>query len=110
MRRLGRYPKRKNEYIYFAKTTVSSNVTTGFAVLEGENPAWKIFPNPASAQLQISVPQKLIGQESSVYNANGKKISTTKIYGWLTTIDTRTLPSGTYYLRIGNEARQFVVQ
>lgn len=96
--------------IYFVKTIASTNTVTGFSILQGEELAWKIFPNPASSQLRITVEEKLLGQKASIYDTNGKKISAILLSDPLTTIDTRTLPCGAYYLRIGNEGRKFVIE
>ncbi len=94
--------------IYFAKTIASTNTTIETFLLDGDEPKWNIFPNPTSEELNVSVSKEMLGMEISIYDADGKKIKLIPISNQNMQIRTRELNGGIYFLKIGNEAKQFI--
>lgn len=94
--------------IYFAKTIASTNTNVGFTLLEGEEPQWKIFPNPTNDYLNVTFSNNLTGKEISVYDANGKKMFNQTITDSYIKIKTQTLAKGIYFLKIENDVKYFI--
>ena len=62
-----------------------------------------VFPNPASDQLNISLPEA--GEyQIRIYDMNGRMTHSHQFTGKQTTIDIRTSPLGTYTYQLWNNA------
>jgi hypothetical protein len=59
-----------------------------------------IYPNPASDKLEIGVEEKEIGSALTLFNSSGQNVYAGRLQRPLSEIDTRSLPAGTYTLRI----------
>jgi len=94
--------------IYFAKTLASINTSIINTTLDGDEPQWNIFPNPASDELNVSITNELIGKVATVYDANGKVIITKTMKENDVKIITKDLVKGIYFIKIGDDARRFV--
>ena len=96
--------------IYFAKTIVSIDSTVSVVQLEGDAPQWRVYPNPVVSVLNVDITAPLKAKEFSVFDATGRRISTSPIISLHFQIATSSWASGTYYLRIGNEIKRVVKQ
>jgi len=94
--------------IYFTKTIVSTNTNVETILLDGDEPQWTFFPNPAKEELNVIVSEELLKKEFSIYDVNGKKNLSSPVSERNTKIRIQNLTHGVYFLKIGNEARRFV--
>lgn len=76
------------------------------------NPYIKIYPNPASGQLQFEFPQMLKNStlELNIVNYLGEEVSHRELFSAAgpLTIDVSSLPVGVYFVRLSNENYDFV--
>ena len=68
-----------------------------------------LFPNPATASINLQVNSELVGKDFIIYDAVGKVILKDKITSTLQTINTSELASGNYILRIDSMNKLFNV-
>ncbi len=68
----------------------------------------KIYPNPVSNMLSISVPTENIGAKASVFSIIGTEVASFNITNEKTTFDTSALAPGIYFLRINNHQLKIV--
>jgi hypothetical protein len=94
--------------IFFAKTIASTNTNVGISLLDGEETQWKIFPNPTNDYLNITLPNEMLNKEISVYNASGKKLFSQTIRNTNININMQTFANGIYFLKAGNDVKQFI--
>lgn len=85
--------------IYFAKTIVSTNTNVGFVQLDGEEPKWKIFPNPARNQINIET-NSMQKTSFKIYNALGQLLQTGDLQNNLTTVQLDNYTNGIYSIEI----------
>ncbi len=78
-------------------------------VQENENPALRIFPNPATNKLHLQLPNLTQTQQAKIYDAGGKLVSTHPIHTKTTTLDISHLKPGNYILKINGISRSFTV-
>ncbi|MBP5515896.1 MAG: T9SS type A sorting domain-containing protein, partial [Bacteroidales bacterium] len=71
-----------------------------------------LFPNPASDQVQVASSFRISTVE--VYSLSGQLVSRVKADGISATLDTRSLPSATYLVRIatnhGTAVKKLVIE
>ncbi len=84
--------------------------TVGFQEFEVFGLQFTVYPNPASGNLNISVPENLIGEEISVFDLSGRKILSEKAVQSNVYCLTSKISSGIYFVKIGNLAKKFVKQ
>ena len=72
----------------------------------------KVYPNPTSEELNITITNKFIGSTYKILDPIGKKVLDGKINNTNTTIDVSTLSKGYYLLQIGDGtvSYKFIVQ
>lgn len=58
-----------------------------------------VMPNPASDQLQISVPEEFASGTMDLITSTGSIVATQRVTGTITVIDVNSLPSGQYFVR-----------
>lgn len=68
----------------------------------------RLNPNPTNENLNISVPEELVGEDVSVFDLSGRKILEEKIVQPKIYCQTSNISSGVYFLRIKNEVKKFV--
>jgi hypothetical protein len=78
-------------------------------VQENENPALRLFPNPATNKLHLELHTLSQTQQAKIYDAGGKLVSTHPIHTKTTTLDISHLQPGTYILKINGISRSFTV-
>ena len=96
--------------IYFAKTIVSIDSTVGVVQLEGDKPQWRVYPNPVVSVLNVDITAPITGKEISVFDATGRKVSSTAITSTHFQVSTSSWARGAYFIRIGNEIKRVIKQ
>lgn len=68
-----------------------------------QNPAWSIFPNPASTAITIKVSKPFTGETLEIYNVMGDLLISESVTETSTRIDIATLPEGLYVVRLPHQ-------
>jgi len=107
------YIDETQQYLYAAtygrsayKTNLSGDILS--AASNKALAALKLYPNPASDLIKISLPEQFIELSIVFYESNGKKIYETSIDKNNETIDTSHLKAGIYYLKISNNSTTII--
>jgi len=83
-------------------------------VADIENAPLQAFPNPVSDRLHIVRDWQSSGEEVLVelFSMSGRRVFSQRVYGGASTftIDVSSLPSGVYFLRVGNRVAKIVRQ
>src|SRR5690606_31317982 len=82
-----------------ATDIITVRVCTGIEILAKGVEA-KVYPNPASNFIVLDVNEKLIGGKALLYDASGKVVSETTIINNKSQVNTATLPTGSYFIKI----------
>lgn len=91
------------DFDMIAKAGVCAGLGINDAVLDI---AWKVYPNPSSTVLNVEITGLQSGNaELQVYDAYGRLLSSMPSQGWLTTINTATLESGNYILKVSADGK-----
>lgn len=70
----------------------------------------QLYPNPATQQLYLShYPSSVQGTQLAVYNALGVQVMAATLQAHQTALDVSALPSGIYWCKLGNTARQIAI-
>lgn len=69
---------------------------------------FKIYPNPSSSNLQLSVCDNLIGEEILVFNVEGKLLLKEKLMNTITNLKTMNFNSGVYFLKVKEVVKKFI--
>jgi hypothetical protein len=94
--------------IFFSKTLASTNTNIGITLLTNEKSQFEIYPNPASAFLNVAINTEQMGKEIRIYDAKGTLILTQTITDAKQNINTESFPNGIYFMMIDNEIKSFV--
>ncbi|MEI8204199.1 MAG: exo-alpha-sialidase [Bacteroidota bacterium] len=94
--------------IYFTKVIVSTNTNVSETLLEGEEAQFRVFPNPALKELQVTASEQLIGKDVAVFDVSGKMLYHAKLQDKNIKINIQPFENGIYFLKIGNEVKRFV--
>lgn len=81
-------------------------ITSGSA--EAVNQTVQLFPNPADASIQLSIPSTLLQAPWFVSNCTGQVLCSGTAHSLQTVIPLQTLPSGVYSLCLGKEDKQWL--
>ena len=90
----------------FALVRYHNDNTLGMNVIGNQNTKINIYPNPTQNQININVPVKSLGSNYSVNDFTGKVVLEGKIDSENTTVELAHLPSGIYFLRVGENLKQ----
>jgi hypothetical protein len=82
-----------------ATDVITVRVCTGIEILAKGVEA-KVYPNPASNFIVVDVNEKLMGGKTLLYDAAGKVVSETTISNNKSQVNTTSLPTGTYFIKI----------
>jgi len=96
--------------IFFAKTIASIDSTVGIAQLEGNQPQWNVYPNPATTILNVDLSAGMPGKEISAYDVTGKKIYSAPVQSLHFRISIASWAAGTYFIKAGNAVKKIVKQ
>ncbi len=95
-------------YIYKTDAVITVNVVgqlpTGIAQIRNPNSAIRIYPNPASDQLNIQIDEALIGAQLNLYDVTGSLIQSTQLQTQHSAFNTQQFPSGVYIAEINPPA------
>ena len=97
------YDKRTLEFFNY-----QCNIPTGIQDLGHETLDMRIQPNPVNDVLQVSVSEKLIGEEATVFDLSGRKVFSAAVSALNFELRTLNLSKGLYFLHIKNEVRKFI--
>lgn len=89
---------------FISKT--DSEALTPFKRLEEFNPEeMKVYPNPTNvaSEINLEVPEAMIGGQATLYDANGSKVKTFTVNGKRQTISTDNLSPGNYFVELNKE-------
>ncbi len=107
------YIDEAQQYLYAAtygrsayKANLSGDILS--AIANKDLSTLKIYPNPASDMITVSLPEQFIEFSIVFYDNNGKKIYETSIDKNDATIDISHLKAGIYYLKISNNSRTII--
>jgi len=84
-----------------------TDVLSPFKRLNEFNPAeMKVYPNPtnASSELNLEVPEAMIGGTATLYDANGSKVKSFEIKSNKETLSTNELSPGNYFIELNKES------
>ena len=89
--------------------SLSIEIKDVVSVFENEMKNINVYPNPTTGELIIDNEQFTINNtEYIIFNLTGQMVLQGKLQGETTTINVESLPSGMYFLRIGEKAVKFV--
>ena len=81
--------------------------STNLEELAVEPLALMLYPNPASAYLNIFMPRAQVGELVKVYDLHGNVVMRHTIEGALTTLPVETLSAGMYIVQVGTHVGKF---
>jgi hypothetical protein len=94
--------------IYFSKTIASTNTNVAITMIEGSESQWKIFPNPVNDFISIDVPTIVLKEEILIYDIYGHILAKETINTVPVKMNVQQFSKGIYFIKIGNEVRQFI--
>lgn len=97
--------------LWVATSTGLSHVTEiNIGIEERSATAFKLFPNPASAFVEVMLDAAAVNAMAEVRDASGRLVLSERASGQRLRFDTTTLQTGLYVMRIGNDAVRFAVE
>lgn len=99
------YDKRTLEFFNYQCSVPTTIQDIGQEVLD-----IRLNPNPTSDNLNISVPQELVGEELSVYDLSGRKIMMSEVRSPKTEVNTSLFAAGIYFVKISTQTQKFIKQ
>lgn len=99
------YDKRTLEFFNYQCSVPTAIQDIGQEVLD-----IRLDPNPTSDNLNISVPQELVGEELSVYDLSGRKIMMSEVRSPKTEVNTSLFAAGIYFVKIRTQTQKFIKQ
>jgi hypothetical protein len=82
------------------ETSVEETIVTGLSV----------YPNPATNLVSLELSDAPAGERIEIYSLSGHLMATGTVAGQLTSMDIRTLPRGTYIIRVGAMQKKLLKQ
>jgi hypothetical protein len=67
-----------------------------------------VFPNPTAGEVQLNIPDQLIGNNYTLLDATGRTVLTDQFRSASTTLSIESLPAGVYMLRCTGYTRRIV--
>jgi hypothetical protein len=86
------------------------NLTLDFTGINENQQQFSFYPNPVKDVIVVSVLPELIGRELEMMNIEGKQIHYQYIDATSQAINVQQLPSGIYFLRIGEGVQKLLVE
>ncbi|NUM31001.1 MAG: T9SS type A sorting domain-containing protein [Bacteroidetes bacterium] len=70
----------------------------------------EVFPNPTNNDIKVIIGNNIVGEELLIFNIQGKKVISFLTSNSVFKLSVSDLPSGMYYLKIGNATKRLIVQ
>ena len=70
---------------------------------------YQVYPNPATHYLKIES-EDLVGKMVQIFNVNGQLVKTFQHQSLITNLLITDLPSGTYFIKVGQAVKKLIVQ
>lgn len=86
------------------------NLTLDFTGLDENEQQFSLYPNPVKDIFVLTVVPKLIGQEIQMMNIEGKSVISPMISAVNQSINVQYLPSGIYFVKIGEVVQKLLVE
>ena len=86
------------------------NLTLDFTGLDENEQQFSLYPNPVKDIFVLTVVPKLIGQEIQMMNIEGKSVIFPMISAVNQSINVQYLPSGIYFVKIGEAVQKLLVE
>jgi hypothetical protein len=87
-------------------STVATLTIANIGINETNQNQFKVYPNPASSQINVQINQSLIGSTFAITDQIGKTVLSGKLNAEKSTIELEDLSGGIYLFSIGNNAKQ----
>ncbi|MDR1757459.1 MAG: T9SS type A sorting domain-containing protein, partial [Bacteroidales bacterium] len=97
--------------IFGCDSIVTLHLETVTGIINRHLATIKIYPNPAKNELRIENAELKIGETVHIFDISGRAVETwhaTSLQNGTATINVSRLPSGVYFLRIGDKTARFV--
>jgi hypothetical protein len=91
-------------------SSLTINLTLDFTGLNENEQLFSLYPNPVKDIFVIAVAPELIGQEFHMTNIEGKSVLSQLIGTANQAINVQQLPSGIYFLQIGEGVQKVLVE
>ena len=86
------------------------NLCNQASINQTELYSFKLSPNPTNSNIVLSCSENLIGDNLSIFDMMGQKLSSIQILSIQQIIETDNLPKGIYLLKTGNNSNQTTTQ
>lgn len=87
-------------------STVATLTIANIGIYESKQNQFKVYPNPATNQINVQINQNLIGSSYLITDQIGKIVLSGKLNAEKSTIEIGDLSGGVYLFSIGNNAKQ----
>jgi hypothetical protein len=91
-------------------SSLTINLTLDFTGLDENEQQFSLYPNPVKDIFVLTVVPKLIGQEIQLMNIEGKSVISPMISAVNQSINVQYLPSGIYFVKIGEAVQKLLVE
>jgi hypothetical protein len=91
-------------------SSLTINLTLDFTGLNENEQQFSLYPNPVKDIFVLNVVPELLGQELEMVNIEGKRVHSQWIGTTNQAINVQQLPSGIYFLRIGEGVQKLLVE
>jgi hypothetical protein len=91
-------------------SSLTINLTLDFTGLKDNEELFILYPNPTRDILVLSVLPELIGQEMEMRNIEGKRVLSQLMLTAHQAVNVQLLPSGIYFLQIGEGVQKVLVE
>ena len=97
-----------DDSIYTSTLMVTEDLSTVPAELSANEPAFSVFPNPATDQTSIKVHSSLLGSTFMITDQAGRQVQSGKLIRETTSIDLSGSAAGAYLVRIGEQGSRTI--
>jgi hypothetical protein len=84
-------------------------VSTGIAGIGHPSPDIRLFPNPATNSVTISIPEQLIGSTATVSDVMGRVVAAVTLTTGNRQLSTESFLNGLYFVTVGNRTQKLIV-
>jgi hypothetical protein len=91
--------------LYYNQITLAFTNVSGISD-SGLSKNISVYPNPANELIDVRISPTLLGQSYQILDQVGRQVLTGKLTSEISSINISKLPSGTYFVKIGEQYRQ----